>query len=410
MATDKLEIGIKLVTEFHTTVKLRWKTENDYIINGKEWLDEIAVTYNDPDISKHMKDVLLNATYEFAKVANTQEPYYALIMKGGGIKGLAYIGALEELSKFYEFNWYAGTSAGAITATLLSANHTTEELKTILSEKNFKDFKDAYFIKAILNFFTKSGFYEANTFLEWLNNLLAIKLNSTTAVRLVDLPFRTTIYASNKSTSALIFDSTLEETKNVNAAFAARCSMSIPIIFTPQKSEGLNIFDGGLQNNFPVSLLLKDNPGTDFLGLYLGNETFKWKKNNIFKDTFQIWTESSDPEILRNYKEQIVVIDPSPISTLKFNLNKKEKDFLLEAGRLAALSFLDKKKLIDKSEFDFTQRKKNLDKQRSTLKKRKKILYFFRLVGFILFVTGLYFWKNVHEISKICIDLFLYLI
>ncbi|MEM1336318.1 MAG: patatin-like phospholipase family protein [Bacteroidota bacterium] len=39
-----------------------------------------------------------------------------LILKGGGIKGIAYVGALKELRAHCNFNWYAGTSAGATTA------------------------------------------------------------------------------------------------------------------------------------------------------------------------------------------------------------------------------------------------------------------------------------------------------
>ncbi|HQX48539.1 MAG TPA: patatin-like phospholipase family protein, partial [Planctomycetaceae bacterium] len=57
---------------------------------------------------------------------------HALVMKGGGIKGLAYVGALEILARKYEFNWFVGTSAGAITAILLGAGYTAGELTEIL--------------------------------------------------------------------------------------------------------------------------------------------------------------------------------------------------------------------------------------------------------------------------------------
>jgi predicted patatin/cPLA2 family phospholipase len=42
-----------------------------------------------------------------------KNPKIALIMKGGGMKGIAYIGAIQELQKHYCFDLYAGTSAGA---------------------------------------------------------------------------------------------------------------------------------------------------------------------------------------------------------------------------------------------------------------------------------------------------------
>src|SRR5262245_10146036 len=76
----------------------------------------------------------------------------ALIMKGGGIKGLAYVGALETLTKKYHFNWFIGTSAGAIAAVLLGAGFGTEELEGILKNKNFGDFFDAKWYQQPINF------------------------------------------------------------------------------------------------------------------------------------------------------------------------------------------------------------------------------------------------------------------
>jgi predicted acylesterase/phospholipase RssA len=406
LVIENLNVHIEIANNFHRHIKLEWTTLENYIISGKSWLDEIANTYNDESLNRYAQDILRSETHFFAvnnsgKKKNL-DPTNLLIMKGGGIKGLAYVGALEEVNKYYNFNWFAGTSAGAITAILLSAEYTTEELKTILSEKNFNDFKDALFPKACLNLFTKSGFYEANTFLKWLNDLLAEKLNSPTEVRLIDLPKRTTIYASKRSKSVVIFDSNITESQKTSAAFAARCSMSIPLLFTPQKSEGLNVFDGGLQNNFPIKLLLENNPDANFLAFYLGEQTFKWKKNNVFGDVFKIWTESSEEDILREYKDQIIVIDPSPISTLNFKLNKIEKEFLIESGRLAALKFLDSKKLIDKNlkDYNFDERKKNLDKTRTKLKNKKKRIKLLQIIGLVIIILILLNLKRSFEISQ----------
>jgi predicted acylesterase/phospholipase RssA len=405
LSPENLKICLSLVSDFHTRVKLEWKTISDYVIKGQEWIQDISLSYSDNEVSQYLKDTLYSEMHYFATnsgaAIKSNTPFDVLIMKGGGIKGLAYVGALEEISKHYEFTWYAGTSAGAITAVLLGADYSTEELRTILEQKNFKDFKDAWIAKACWNLFSKHGFYEANNFLLWLNKLLAKKLDSSTEVRLVDLPKRTTVYASKRNKNAVVFDSFLPQSQNISAAFAARCSMSIPIIFTPQKSEGLNIFDGGLQNNFPVEQLLKDNPDANFVAFYLGSEIFEWKKNNLFKDIITIWTESSDPDTLSKYKDQIVIIDPSPISTLQFKLNSKEKEFLLEAGRLAAIKFLEYKKLINKDEepYNFNTRKTQLDKDRLILKRKKKIQLFKKIAIVVAFTISIFYLKTLFVIS-----------
>src|SRR6185437_9461415 len=84
---------------------------------------------------------------------------HALVMKGGGIKGLAYVGALKELQKYYEFEWFVGTSAGAITAVLLAGGYTTEELEETLSKTNFRRFFDARFYKLPINYYFYRGLY-----------------------------------------------------------------------------------------------------------------------------------------------------------------------------------------------------------------------------------------------------------
>ena len=60
---------------------------------------------------------------ENALETTVKQPPFALIMKGGGIKGLAYVGAIEHLSQHHTFNWYVGTSAGAVAAVLLGAGY-----------------------------------------------------------------------------------------------------------------------------------------------------------------------------------------------------------------------------------------------------------------------------------------------
>lgn len=364
---DELLITIELINYFYQEIRTGCKSLNDLVKKGEQWLKEVKDKYNNQAICSAVKDVLLQNIFKFKNEPAIQ--YNALVMKGGGIKGVAYVGALEELQKYYSFNWYAGTSAGAITAILLGAGYNTEELKEILGKKDFNEFKDANIFKTVYNLITKKGFYEAHTFNEWLEMLLAQKLSSPISVEMRDLKSRTTVFASRKDKNVQIFDSHEIDSQKSIASFAARCSMSIPYIFTPQKIDGNIVLDGGMKNNFPVDLII--NKGCNsFIGLYLGDKIYRYKKSSVFSDIFKIWTESSDPEVLRKYSDQIVIIDPKPISTLKFKLSNIEKEFLLESGRLSALDFLDKKELINKHNFNYTARIDKLEKTRFQLKSK----------------------------------------
>lgn len=325
------------------------------------------------EVIKNKIDHILNTS--FPKFGNNKSSLKkALVMKGGGIKGIAYVGALEELSKYYNFDWFAGTSAGAISAILLGAGYNNSELKEILNNKNFTDFKDAGFIKRVYNLITKKGLYEANEFTDWMNQLLSVKLDSPTEVRLKDLPHRVSVYSSTIGNQALIYDSCNKGAENVPAAFAARCSMSIPYIFVPQKINGYDVFDGGLQNNYPIELLMKNDSNLDFIGLYLGNEHFKnEKKKSVLRQLLSIWSEANDIVALSKYKDQTIVINPFPISTLNFKLNEKEKNFLIECGRLAAIKFLIKKNIYKDPEIELEFRKASLEKQRTELDRKSVV-------------------------------------
>jgi predicted acylesterase/phospholipase RssA len=61
---------------------------------------------------------------------------YDLVFEGGGAKGMAFVGAVAELlGAGHAHERLLGTSAGAITATLLAAGYTVEEMNAALMEQ-----------------------------------------------------------------------------------------------------------------------------------------------------------------------------------------------------------------------------------------------------------------------------------
>ena len=61
------------------------------------------------------------------------------VFSGGGIKGFAYVGAIQALEeKGIKFERVAGTSAGAILATFIAAGFNAQELEKIFDELNLK--------------------------------------------------------------------------------------------------------------------------------------------------------------------------------------------------------------------------------------------------------------------------------
>lgn len=334
-----------------------------------------------------------------------------LIMKGGGIKGLAYIGALEILvQNGYKFNWYAGTSAGAISAILLAAGYTHKELEEILYKKDFNEFKDAGFFKRIWNLFSKGGLYEAEAFTNWIDRLLAKKFESPVQVHMGELMEitrnRVSVYASRIEAKVQVFDSALPESTKTPVSFAARSSMAIPFFFTPTMVNGYVTRDGGMQNNYPVNALLQDNPDTKFIGFFLGPEFFEpAKKKGLIANLIAIWMQANDQDALRAYKNETIIIDPRPISTLDFKLTTEEKEFLLEGGRLSALKFLSKRNENSLPK-DFEERKKRHEEIREKLIKKRIRKKRIRMIAWIfsasiLILLAIYFKDAKHFVLNL---------
>src|SRR5262249_5036222 len=269
---------------------------------------------------------------------------HALVMKGGGVKGLAFAGALMELEKYFRFDRHVGTSAGAIAAVLLAAGYTPSELKELLLRKDFKDFMDAPGWKVPLNLLFYGGFYPGEACRLWIAELLTKKKGLIEEVPMSALN-GALVYAARYGSGTIAFDSRGAR-KESPAAFAARCSMSIPLFFYPERVDGRRVYDGGLRLNFPLTRYLADEPRSDFVALYLGrpdNANDHWWG----WDQFNIVIEGEERQTVTKHRDKCVVIDTSPIGTTNFSLTEAEKEFLLLVGRAAALRFLLDRKFDD---------------------------------------------------------------
>lgn len=276
-----------------------------------------------------------------------------LVMKGGGVKGIAYVGALEVLNDYgYRFDHYVGTSAGAISAALLAAGYTPRELGDVLARTDFHKFKDGWLPLSLLLLPFRKGLYRGEKFRVWLEDLLRAKfpeLSNAVDIRFSHLGLpnhelrRLTIFASVRGKTAHPFDSHDPASSNELISFACRCSMAIPYIFMPEKIAGRWVVDGGMQNNYPIYALLRIDPtlrdSADFVGLFLGKKSAQANQRWLLCDLFSIWTEAGD-EAKDQFIDRTIVIDPRPVKTIDFSLSPRAVDFLLAEGKASALRWL----------------------------------------------------------------------
>jgi NTE family protein len=219
---------------------------------------------------------ILNA----AKGQIDPKPIRNLVFEGGGIRGIAYAGALMELEKHHlldSIQRMAGTSAGAIAATLYAIGYSPEEIADLTAEVKIKSFADGRWIfiggsrRLIRNF----GWYRGEKFTKWMSKLIKdktgkenITLEELHQLSLKENKFKSLyVTGTNLSlqTSTVLSHETFPE---MEVRTAVRISVCIPFYFQAviidnkgkvmehkkDKEKGNVMVDGGILLNYPIHI------------------------------------------------------------------------------------------------------------------------------------------------------------
>ncbi|MFC1933218.1 patatin-like phospholipase family protein [Chloroflexota bacterium] len=188
-----------------------------------------------------------------------------LVFEGGGVKGIAYVGAmqvLEEKGILPNVQRVGGTSVGAINALLFALGFDNNEQRKILWELNFNNFLDAsWLIPNMIRVLNRYGWYKGDYFREWVCKLINEKTGTPNTtfrdLREAKKPYLY-VYGTNLSTHfSDVFS--VEHSPDMRLADAVRISMSLPIFFTAIRNTRNDVYvDGGLLDNFPVKLFDRD--------------------------------------------------------------------------------------------------------------------------------------------------------
>lgn len=185
-----------------------------------------------------------------------------LVFEGGGVKGIAYVGAmqvLEEKGILPDIQRVGGTSAGAINATLVALGFTNAEQRSVLNKLDFNDFMDDSrgVLRDIFRLFRKFGWHKGEFFRGWIGQHVKEKLGNSNAtfrdLEAAGKP-RLYVYGTNLSTHfGEVFS--FEHTPEMRIVDAVRISMSIPLFFAAVRNARDDVFvDGGVLNNYPIKL------------------------------------------------------------------------------------------------------------------------------------------------------------
>ncbi|KJF44853.1 patatin-like phospholipase family protein [Draconibacterium sediminis] len=159
----------------------------------------------------------------------------ALVLSGGAARGMAHIGAIEELeARGYNITSVAGTSMGALIGGIYALGKLPEFKEWAISLERHDMFRMVDFS------FGGNGLIKGEKVLtkiqEFIPDALIEDLPIPFSATAVDLKHREEVVFTKGS----LFN-------------AIRASISIPSVFTPVTSENSVLVDGGVMNNLPIS-------------------------------------------------------------------------------------------------------------------------------------------------------------
>ena len=199
----------------------------------------------------------------------------ALVLSGGGSRGAAHIGVIKALEQNHiPIDYIVGTSIGAIIGGLYAIGYTPEEMESLINSEQFQHWASGLVNEQYIFYYRKE---DPNASWVSLDFNLKKKLTSQLPTNLISpeemdfsfmeifargaaashydfnrlmVPFRCVV-ADVDSSQALVL-------RKGDLSSAVRGSMTIPFVYKPITIDGKLVFDGGMYDNFPTDVAIRE--------------------------------------------------------------------------------------------------------------------------------------------------------
>ncbi len=255
----------------------------------------------------------------------------ALVLSGGGSKGLAHIGVIKAIEeKKLKFDFIVGTSMGSIVGALYALGYNSHNLKAIAG---------IFISKDLLKFkFSLNEFFDSKKVEVILDDIFANKTFKDAKIPLYITAFDLLTYHH------IVFN-------DGYLKYAIRASISLPLVFRPVMINGRVLVDGGMFETVPLSVAKK--LGASYIVAVnavgsVSNEIFFEKSDEIRNPNYGIiksglealfaLQRSQIQHTISSYKPNVLInVNTDDINPLEFNINIDE---LIERGYRSAKEVL----------------------------------------------------------------------
>lgn len=289
----------------------------------------------------------------------------ALVLSGGGSRGLAQIGVIKTLElNNINFDMIVGTSIGAIVGGLYSSGYSVKELDSITKSINWQN-------KLSLSGKNDREFLYLEQKKEQDRGLITVSLDGLKPVlptslsrghqiaQIFNVLLLNARFKPNKDFSSLRFPfyaiaTDLDNGHKVilskgNISESIKASFTFPLLYAPTIINGKNLVDGGLTANVPVDVAKEK--GADIV--IAVNSTSPLKSSKDLTDPLntadQVLSISMAQLNEKQLKEADFVITPDIGSSLASDFSNI--DYIIKAGELIPPKSIESiKKIIDSAE------------------------------------------------------------
>lgn len=326
-----------------------------------------------------------------------------LVLEGGGVKGTGLVGAITALcdaAEPYKFHRVAGTSAGAIVASMLAAGYTAAEMKKIMTDLDFAQFEDnpGLFARTLpqategVNLILHEGLFAGEFLHEWITQTLAARNVRTWGDLRDDDPasslppeerYKLVVIVSDVSRGRMLrlpwdYQAQLGLDPDVQpVADAVRSSAGIPFFFRPFHMAANPAFahghdtilctDGGMLSNFPVAIFDRTDgapPRWPTFGVKLSARLTPaqggWNPDagpiQLAKSLISTMAKAHDHVFVDqpSVAARTIFVDTTGYSSTDFHLSDQDKQTLYDHGMKAGKKFLAKWDWVKWQHGDYT--------------------------------------------------------
>ncbi|MBE9491570.1 MAG: patatin-like phospholipase family protein [Bacteroidetes bacterium] len=297
----------------------------------------------------------------------------ALVLSGGGAKGVVHVGVLKALEENdIPIDYITGTSMGAIVGGLYASGYSPEEIESLVTSDKFMrltsgviDNKYRYYFKQESR---NASWINIKFYYDISQNKIRSKL-PTNVISPFEMDFEfMQLFASASAVADYNFDSLLIPFRCVASDIEAneavimdrgqlgnaiRASMTFPFYFMPINIDGKLLFDGGMYNNFPSDIAVDAFNPDVIIGSKAAGNYGSPSQDDIISQIQNMLMAKTDYDVILN-NGVLIEHDLGKVNILDFSRTKE----FIDSGYVRTMDNIDEIKSMIHERINREERQK----------------------------------------------------